>query len=1763
MPPPPTPRRTSNRNKKKETPPKPKSVDLGTPLGPYDSNSVRDRIRQWQSQGGGVITASDIYVEYDQEVPKSGKEKQRQENYDALSSVGSVELKKEKATTPRKQPDVRKARVEPAAQPRSRSGGAPKKRVVSDEHWRKQRSPAAKKVSPKTTRATPRIAVDDGIRVKPIREETPKRRQAPGNLNGKSKRPSTGDEDGIRVYATPPGSRRESTNNLKIPRDETGWRSNNSDQDRPGSVTSSSSSRKRGSCTRLEEDEAPEGSLLLGASAADFRKRRPTSKDRNLDRSPRCEDEGSPNVRKPSKVKARRSSILAQVFDDSKEIFSRPKVIPIITPRIPSVEAWLSETPDPFIDDDEPPVEIPLPLKAASKRKKEIQIQRVDLESNHDTSGKTPDRKDNGQTAESPSCRENIFSEDMATTSPHGASSLGNTSGTKPLDFGNEAQGPSPPPSLKRRGAKRASPLRDRRKSSPLKQYFDAEDLRSVVSSELSASSVDPVAPIAELRPPGLNVKRMFPSTGRHRLSTIASVETFNTRDKDKGPLNLSEVTERANQSAAVDEEDEDLQAEAKDLFEPDALKRRPDKSRLTKHSDLISILSLPKAGNKSIQSARSIRTNRSRLATATIADLLKELATDETKYIRELRTLVDGVVPVLLTCVLSKSDSAVAAGLFSSTGNTKADPQFTRPIIDMGIALERMKALHKRIPQHDPDALLHWAQGAQKVYSDYLKAWRMGFQDVVVNLAPAAAEGDAPQTPEKDELDEGLPRNEFGDVVNSRGERVDVAFLLKRPLVRLKYLAKTFKGINFVKPSAKAEEVSLKYQDLVNDARRRSNEERARLEDEAAASIDSTRARDIRTLGPLIGVQIDDTRRVRARDHFNMNLKHSTGQRFDCRVELLLRDNALEQGVGGDLLICEVDPLSRWLLFPPIPTNRISARNGDLHGEIVVMLRGLHDDQDWHELLCLQNDDEQTGFEWVQMLGLEPIPPQVIRTQSFIKRQERRKTLSLPVEADKDLPAIPTTPIKSRTPSPSTNEVPIGEKVGERPKSWFMSPVRDMFTGESVHKSKDRNRLQKTPRDTFLSFFGRQSPKSTPESSDLQDPSSDLGSESKPSVPRPPRNLNDALGLAGTSSPAGLAETKGKKPTKFVNGGEYSPTAAKTSYVEDYQQRPPQPESPQVTGKGSPSKQPIRPSHRRSKSSVPLLDMPTITKLRKETPPPTPVKDFEEEPEWPPPTPEKSASPSKHLDTDLRRQDTVITKSESPPPPPPHKSPSPLHLKGPGLPDLSPSNLRKVRRRSSSPLKHEYEPSTASASSASSDSESDASTVGHNDADSVSDSSDDEEGEDRDAGISVLSHRTLQQTVKVSPQGSMYSMTNGTLSPSQSASQAPYKRVPSQPNKASKAIASIFHWSDKGSWQTLHPDECSIVITPGLIEAFELSASHSFPGNLAQRVQGDSDNRSDTSSQTDDTKIGRPLIALELTPLVPIRRGTALDISIRSPPTNNSRLSSGNNVMFRSRSPEECEALYALINYSRINNPTYIALQNARATSSFTATFDRSNTVRGLHRSGSWFRYGNSGRSSYRASSAPTPKTVTSESSVGSMSSAFSALRRFSRSGGVFNVARSTVTSRKGSRANSIYTTSDHSGGSGSSTPGGMVNPLENESSPLGISNAKIRLYIRENSSKWRDLGSARLTILRPTNASHPLAPGIRPSIANQKRILIRGKNEDVPLLDATLPENCFDRVARTGIAVNIWEAFEGGQVAKEGGVVGGSLKCYMIQVN
>jgi hypothetical protein len=128
--------------------------------------------------------------------------------------------------------------------------------------------------------------------------------------------------------------------------------------------------------------------------------------------------------------------------------------------------------------------------------------------------------------------------------------------------------------------------------------------------------------------------------------------------------------------------------------------------------------------------------------------------------------------------------------------------------------------------------------------------------------------------------------------------------------------------GISNLMKTAKSQKVEEQYQELAQTARRRHKEESARLEDEKANNTDPTRARDPRTLDLVEGVTIDRTRQVCAKDIFHLDLEHSTGQRVGCRVELVLRDKPDDE---GDVLICEMDELRRFLLFPPIAKSSIS----------------------------------------------------------------------------------------------------------------------------------------------------------------------------------------------------------------------------------------------------------------------------------------------------------------------------------------------------------------------------------------------------------------------------------------------------------------------------------------------------------------------------------------------------------------------------------------------------------------------------------------------------------------------------------------------------------------------------------------------------------------------------------------------------------------------------------------------------------------------
>ncbi|RDW84716.1 hypothetical protein BP6252_02306 [Coleophoma cylindrospora] len=1384
----------------------------------------------------------------------------------------------------------------------------------------------------------------------------------------------------------------------------------------------------------------------------------------------------------------------------------------------PSIESWLNGTTDPFVDRPQRPNST-LGIPESSSRRESFN---PDDPAERELTAK-PDDERSGSQRRKQHARTDKVNEDEPSSKDGESPS---TPIEANIDHRKDLPGmrsPSSPNALKRSPATRtiSTPVKTARKlpfKDILKEAFTGESVttyqpkhgpsilvnnfeRSNDINKFADSYEDdtrqrteppPPKPPAHRTPKGSPPekpnygfgRRLPPTTGEHRLSTIASIETFSS---------LSSVTETESNISKTTV----TQATTNSGGPSDLSRRRSSRSgpkrRLTKHSDLISMLSLPDTAApgraKSIRSARSVRTSRSHLETATIRDLLRELSDDETKYMRELKTLVDGVVPVLLTCVLSKSESAIAAGLFNPDSTDPADTSFTKPIVAMGIALERLKSLHKRIPLQDAEALVIWAHRAHKVYDDYLAAWRLGFQDVVVNLAPASRTSSA----EQKSLLEEIPQNASGDVVNSNGERVDVAFLLKRPLVRIKYLAKLTKGLNNLRPTEQAAMTQALYEDLHLKVRRRQKEEAARLEDQAANNTDVTRARDPRTLAQVEDARIDRTRQVSAKDVFSLDLKHSNGQRIECQVELVMRDKPADPVDAGDILICQVDSFSRFLLFPPISKDFVSARPGEESGQVVIMIRGNHESKEWYELLVLETDDQETASEWLQMLGQIPFPPTIVRND-----EDRTQVQPLPPpQAPTDLSLVED---KSCPSSPDPVEIPIGQ--------------RRRVSREAANSPNPDSR-----RNT-------------------------------------PSQLRSMSSITEESLASSLSELSA---TKRPRAARYHARTGSTSPITPRAQSPSMPSTPvnRTPKQTHDTSSPRSPETVRASSPGFTADLPFIPKIRKSPSPATPtapetpklnspLRDLTiAEPDLPEKQPPKSSSPEAPL------------RDDGAPPPPKHSSPSSGKLKS--SPILECTTPRSTNRRTSSPLKHEYQPSEGSeTSSESSDSEDDESFT------ESSDEDEELEAADLPAPLPSVGIYTKRQ----SPNGSFYSLQNTSLAPSNSASQGPYRSVPSpiDPAKSKKIIAMISSWSDKkGRWEDLHHEPCSIVVSAGLIEAFEMSASHS------KQHRADPMFESADSEINDNVDAGaeRPLVALVLTPLVSLRQSTALDIEIKSPPTARSKLKCSGTVRYRALNVIACQELYTAIHRARLENPVYKKLEQERMLNSYGGQSYEAAVASNRRRT--WF-----GRQrSYRASTRAPSQAVSNGSDNSHSSSAFSALKRLS-GGSIFNIARSSVDTGMHPGPTSMYTTSSDSA-SGVTTPRTPTSPslsgtATSNAVNLGNENLKIRLYCLETSSKWNDIGAARLTVTQPP-------PGMRQASSLyhgiEKRVIVtrkaldsdkkKGQDGPVVLLDVVLGSGCFSKIGRTGIAVNVWEDVMGdngevGTVGAVGGVSGRTRK-WMLQ--
>jgi hypothetical protein len=309
-----------------------------------------------------------------------------------------------------------------------------------------------------------------------------------------------------------------------------------------------------------------------------------------------------------------------------------------------------------------------------------------------------------------------------------------------------------------------------------------------------------------------------------------------------------------------------------------------------------------------------------------------------------------------------------------------------------------------------------------------------------------------------------------------------------------------------------------------------------------------------------------------------------------------------------------------------------------------------------------------------------------------------------------------------------------------------------------------------------------------------------------------------------------------------------------------------------------------------------------------------------------------------------------------------------------------------------------------------------------------------------------------------------------------------------------------------------------------------------------------------------------KPMLALDLTPLVLIRQSTAVDLEIRSSVRSDCQMANshgGGNFRFRCHNGPDCYNLYMSVHHSRLNNQKFIQLENEARFRSFGEQRPPIENDDTSSRRRSWFGRKNSYRGSVRA---PTQSYDGASTTPSSTLSASSFLKRLTGRGLPFSLARSSV------KRNSRYGGTNTPGSSsyGDTTPRSPSISVENSGrgpSSFGTEDLKIRLHLLVAAAKWEDFGNCKLSIQRPP-------PGWRQALrANhgmEKRVTVTTiprKNSEKPkvLLDAVLGSGCFTAMGSRGIVCGVWEEMKDGNgvvgVVPATGPTGGNIKKWCFQ--
>lgn len=527
---------------------------------------------------------------------------------------------------------------------------------------------------------------------------------------------------------------------------------------------------------------------------------------------------GTPRTR-PANPPQRKASIglpnvLRRVYNEGMKIMQDTVDPPrIIIKNPPNIESWLNGTTDPFLDD---PAKQPSGSQARPKSQDGPKRERSQTFKTPTPRSDSPNRESTPTHAYSRPKSSGGDRESGRVSRDHSRkSSLTETviPEVTVLDGGHESF-----VGLKRRPARRenSSPFTERKSARDLRTSRPVQDLNRYADSlvrdygrnsrnqprsqeHMRVRSMEPLAVASghSPRPRSPEDAKASPQSSNEKKSGLDKKE----QPVLNRPIRLRRIPStgptirpsRRHESSSVPKPDVSLKRshEQPSRYHSNKILEGPGlKRRLTKHSDLMSMLSLPDIDPKiqrgaSIVSARSIRTKRAPPNSKDVSLILSEVRADEEKYFRELRTLVDGVIPVLLSSVLARSNSVAASRSSGSIDTEKAAT--TKSVVEMGEALNVLKDLHSQIPLNNLEELITWFLSAHAAYETYLNAWRLGFDDIVVNLAPAAEAHDNNNTIDS------MPCWAVPKLVQDT-EVVDVAYLLRRPLERVKYLEKAAK---------------------------------------------------------------------------------------------------------------------------------------------------------------------------------------------------------------------------------------------------------------------------------------------------------------------------------------------------------------------------------------------------------------------------------------------------------------------------------------------------------------------------------------------------------------------------------------------------------------------------------------------------------------------------------------------------------------------------------------------------------------------------------------------------------------------------------------------------------------------------------------------------------------------------------------------------------------------------------------------------------